>query len=181
MKCMRELESNSEEMETAASSPRRDGSGSLLSARTVERRKPTAGAAASPSELILPQATGLKRILLVNLGFLNVGLAYIGWLLPGLPMTPFVLMASYCFARSNPKLHRWLLRSPFFGKLILDWHHHRGMRSRVKLTAVMMLIAACSFSILFTSVPDWVKYCIGLSGTLGFCVILFVVPTIREE
>lgn len=132
-----------------------------------------------PAGLIALQATGVKRVLLVTAGLLNVGLAYVGWLLPGLPMTPFVLLASYCFARSSPRLQRWLLRSPFFGRVLLDWHTHRGMRPRVKATAVAMLVTACTCSVLFAPVPTWVRGCIGASGLVGLSVILFVVPTVR--
>ena len=88
---------------------------------------------------------------------------------------------SGCFARSSPRLHRWLLRSPVFGKLLRDWHRHRGVRPGVKATAAAMVVAACSFSVLFAPVAVWLKAAIaGLAG-VGLCVVLFVVPTIRDD
>jgi uncharacterized protein len=134
-----------------------------------------------PPGLILPQATGVRRVLLVAAGLANVGLAYLGWLLPGLPMTPFVLLASYCFARSSPRLQGWLLRTPFFGGVLRDWHAHRGMRPRAKLTAVLMLLTACTLSVLFAPVPGWARGAIAASGLVGLAVILGVVPTVRPD
>ena len=130
---------------------------------------------------ILPQATGVRRVLLVVAGLANVGLAYVGWVLPGIPATPFVLAASYCFARSSPRLQRWLLRAPFFGRLLVDWHRHRGMRAGSKVQACLMLGTACSLSATFAPVPGWVRGCIAGSGLVGLVVILGVVPTVREE
>ena len=132
-----------------------------------------------PPGLLLPQATGVRRWLFLSAGLANVGLAYVGWVLPGIPATPFVLMASYCFARSSPRLQRWLLRTPFFGQLIRDWHAHRGMRPRAKATACLMLTTACTLSVCFAPVPGWVRWCIAGSGLVGLTVILGVVPTVR--
>lgn len=134
-----------------------------------------------PPGLILPQTTGVWRILLVTAGLVNVGLAYLGWLLPGLPMTPFVLLASYCFARSSPRLQGWLLRTPFFGQVLRDWHAHRGMRPRAKLTAVLMLSTACTLSVLLAPVPVWARGAIATSGLVGLTVILGLVPTVRPD
>lgn len=134
-----------------------------------------------PPGLILPQTTGVWRVLLVMAGLVNVGLAYLGWLLPGLPMTPFVLLASYCFARSSPRLQGWLLRTPFFGQVLRDWHAHRGMRPRAKLTAVLMLSTACTLSVLLAPVPVWARGAIATSGLVGLTVILGLVPTVRPD
>ncbi len=123
--------------------------------------------------------TGVVRVLFVVAGLICVGLAYLGAILPGLPTTPWVLLASYCFSRSSPRLRAWLLRSPIFGKLLRDWHEHRGMRRSAKVVAVTMVIAACTFSVGFTPIPDSLRIAIGICGFIGLCVILFVVPTIR--
>jgi uncharacterized membrane protein YbaN (DUF454 family) len=122
-------------------------------------------------------ATGPKRCLFVALGFVFVGVAYLGALTPGLPTTPWVLLASYFFSRSSPRLQRWLWYSPYFGTLIRDWHHHRGMRRSAKLTAVTLMVVACTASIIFAGLPDWLRVVIGVCGMTGFVVVLFVVPT----
>ncbi len=56
-----------------------------------------------------------RRPLLIALGLLCTALAALGLILPGLPTTPFLLLATACFARSSPALHARLLHSRLFG------------------------------------------------------------------
>jgi uncharacterized membrane protein YbaN (DUF454 family) len=112
-------------------------------------------------------------------GLVFVGIAYLGAILPGLPTTPWLIAASYCFGRSSPRLHRWLLRSPFFGQLLQDWHTHRGIRKPTKMIACAVVILACTASITLASLSSSWRWLIAGLGTTGLCVILFLIPTIR--
>ena len=127
------------------------------------------------------QVTGVKRVLFVGIGCAFVGVAYVGVVTPGLPTVPWVFAASYFFSRSSPRLQAWLWRSPYFGRLIRDWHHHRGMRVASKVTAVTMMTLACTASIAFAGLAEWVRVAIGVCGLTGFTVVVFVVPTVRER
>ncbi len=126
-------------------------------------------------------ARGIKRIAFLVAGCLCVGLAYLGALLPGLPTTPWVLLASYCFSRSSPRLERWLKRSPFFGRLIRDWELHGGMRLPVKLFAVLMIITAVTLSIVFGGLPAWLPWLIGGLALCGVGTIILLVPTVHAD
>lgn len=131
-------------------------------------------------EQIPPIARGGKRVLYVLLGLLFVGLAYLGVILPGVPATPFLLVASFFFMRSSPRLHRWLHRSPIFGRLLRDWQQHRGIRKPVKIFAVVLVITVVTCSIVFSGLPVWVKCVIAGLALIGITTILCV-PTIRHD
>ena len=125
-------------------------------------------------------ATGPRRLLYLAGGVGCVGLAYLGAVLPGLPTTPWVLLASYCFARSSPRLERWLKRSPVFGRLLRDWDEHRGIRRPAKVVAVGLIVTVVTLSVVFGGLPVWLRWVIGGCAVCGVSVILFVVPTVRE-
>ncbi len=108
-------------------------------------------------------------------------MAYLGAILPGLPTTPWVLLAGYCFSRSSPRLERWLKRSPIFGKLLRDWEEHHGIRRSVKIFAVCLVVTVVTLSVTLSNLPVWVKWTIGGLALVGVGTIVFVVPTIKEQ
>ena len=127
------------------------------------------------------RARGLKRLAYIAVGLVCVTLAVSGALIPGVPTTPWVLLASYCFARSSERLDTWLRNAPVFGKLIADWEKYRGIRRPVKVMAVCTVVTVVTLSITLSGLPEFVKWLIGIWACIGVCTILFVVPTARPE
>ena len=86
------------------------------------------------------------RIVLIIVGMLSLVLGIIGIFLPVLPTVPFVLLAAACFSRGSKKMHDWLVRIPFAGKVIGDYEKGRGVSRRTKLTALLMLWTGMTIS-----------------------------------
>jgi uncharacterized membrane protein YbaN (DUF454 family) len=89
------------------------------------------------------------------LGILSLAAGAAGVVLPLVPATPFLLLAAYCFARSSPRLHAWLLAHPRFGPVITDWQAHGAIARNAKVTAVLVIVATFGASIVF-GVPGWI-------------------------
>ncbi len=89
---------------------------------------------------------GMKKIILNICGLSCVVLAGIGTVVPGLPTTPFLLVAAACFAKSSPKLHNWLLTNKVFGPIIKNWQETRTIPKRAKWISLItvILVATCS-------------------------------------
>jgi uncharacterized membrane protein YbaN (DUF454 family) len=87
-----------------------------------------------------------KRIFWLAIGFLTLGLAIAGAVLPLLPTTPFLLLATYAFARSSKRLHTWLLEHKVFGSLIKNWQQNGSIDRRTKLVSVAAMIAVLAIS-----------------------------------
>jgi uncharacterized membrane protein YbaN (DUF454 family) len=68
-------------------------------------------------------------------GTVSLGLGIVGVVLPGLPTTPFVLLAAACYARASPRLHGWLREHRLFGPMVRDWEAHRSLTRRTKRIA----------------------------------------------
>jgi uncharacterized membrane protein YbaN (DUF454 family) len=124
-------------------------------------------------------ATGFRRRLYVCLGLMFVGIGILGAILPVLPTTPWLLIASYFFARSSPRLEAWLRRTPYFGPLIRDWEAHRGVRPQVKASAIAVVVLVVGSTCAFSRAPTWAKWSAAGLASVGVGCILFVVPTVR--
>ena len=82
------------------------------------------------------------RIILLSLGFLCVGLAFIGIFVPGIPTTPFLIVALWAFAQSSKKFHAWLLNHKRFGAVLRNWESHKVVPIKAKITMVILQITA---------------------------------------
>lgn len=86
------------------------------------------------------------RALWVGAGLLALGTGIVGIVVPLLPTTPFVILAAFCFARSNPRLEAWLLRHPRFGPMIRAWRARRVIPLRAKQLAWTMMVVGSAWS-----------------------------------
>lgn len=98
----------------------------------------------------------MKRILLIMVGWLCVVLATLGVVLPLLPTTPFLLLAAWCFARSSPRFHHWLLHRSWFGSYLRHWQAHRALPKGAKPKAVALIVTTFAISIYFVPL-FWVR------------------------
>ena len=91
----------------------------------------------------------IVRALFLVAGVASLALAVAGVVLPVLPTTPLVLLAAACFARSYRPFHEWLIAHRLFGPMVREWHEHRSIPVRVKLTAISMMVLGLGASIVF--------------------------------
>ena len=73
------------------------------------------------------------RYLLITLSCICIALGVIGMILPVMPTTPFLLLASWLFLKSSPELHRWLLNHKILGIYIRNYEVHKAIPLRAKI------------------------------------------------
>ncbi len=98
----------------------------------------------------------MPRIILIIIGWLAVALGTLGVFLPLLPTTPFILLAAWCFARSSPRFHHWLLYRSWFGGYLRHWQQYRAMPPGAKPRAVMMILLTFAISLWLVNLT-WVR------------------------
>ncbi|QDY69992.1 YbaN family protein [Qingshengfaniella alkalisoli] len=81
-------------------------------------------------------------------GCLSVAIGFVGAFLPLLPTVPLLILAAFCFARSSPKLHEWLLTHPIYGPHIRDWQERGAISRRAKRLAVASCVATFGIALL---------------------------------
>ncbi len=95
----------------------------------------------------------LVRLLFVFIGSIFVGLAVIGIFLPGLPTTPFLILAAYFYIRSSNKLYNWLINNKILGIYIRGYLSGKGMPLRAKIISLILMWIFGTFAVLF-GIPD---------------------------
>lgn len=79
-------------------------------------------------------------------GMLCVGLGTLGAVLPLLPTVPFLLLAVFCFARSNREWERKILEHPTWGPQINDWRERKAISRKAKIAALFTLTLGVGFT-----------------------------------
>ncbi len=81
----------------------------------------------------------MSKIFFFCLGcvFLLIGIA--GLILPGLPGTFPLILAAGFFAKSDPRIERWMLEHPKIGPPIRCWREEGSISRKHKTIAVTML------------------------------------------
>lgn len=122
----------------------------------------------------------ILRYLYILIGGIAVLLGIIGVVVPGLPTTPFVLLASWCFYKSSPRLQAWLLQS-FLGKYIRDYKEKGGITTRKRVYIIALMATMVSMSIIFFIPNTTVDIIVGVAGLIGCIVVGFVVPKAKDN
>ena len=94
----------------------------------------------------------MKKLFWNALGFLSLGMAYIGVITPGIPYSIFVVFAAYCFSKGSERMHRWIYNHRLFGPFLTNWNTKRVFPQKMKY--FMLFMMSTSLMIMWlTSVP----------------------------
>lgn len=122
--------------------------------------------------------------MLLGVGLAFTALALLGAVLPGLPTTPFLIVAMWAFARSSRRLTRWIQRVPILQSALREaqrFEERRALRPAVKLAALALawgsvfLVAWMKRSL----TEPWVG--VMLLGAIAATVTMALIPTDRER
>ena len=120
----------------------------------------------------------MMKLALNLIGGIAVVLAILGVFLPLLPTTPFLLLASACFARGSTRLHAWLINNRLFGTYLRDYEQGRGIPLRGKVVALAMLWASIGYSVFAVGSMALVALLISIAAGVTIYLCAFV-PTLR--
>ena len=120
------------------------------------------------------------RYLMISLGTIFLALGAIGVVVPGLPTTPFLLLAAAFYVRSSERLYSWLLNHKVFGKIVRDFRETRSISIRTKLISTGTMWAMIVISICLFIDNLAVEITISALGAVG-TVVLLLIPTTKSR
>lgn len=92
------------------------------------------------------------RILFIVLGFIFLGVGAVGIVVPILPTTPFLLLASFFFAKGSKRFHDWFLSTKLYKRYLESFVKSRAMTLKGKLT--ILIPVSCMLIITFILVDN---------------------------
>ncbi len=91
------------------------------------------------------------KLLWLMIGIVSMVLGAIGVILPVLPTTPFLLLASFCFAKGSDRFHKWFIGTKLYKKHLESFVTSRSMTLKTKLcillpASAMLILAMLAMS-----------------------------------
>ena len=92
----------------------------------------------------------LKKLLWMAAGFVLLGIAYIGVIMPGIPFSIPAVFSAYCFARSSERMHKWLYGHKIFGPFLTNCETKKVFPLKAKYGMLGFMALALILMIVFT-------------------------------
>ena len=91
------------------------------------------------------------KLLWLMIGIVSMVLGAIGVVLPVLPTTPFLLLASFCFDKGSDRFHMWFIGTKLYKKHLESFVTSRSMTLKTKLcillpASAMLILAMLAMS-----------------------------------
>ncbi len=88
----------------------------------------------------------ILKSLYFTIGCISCVVGVVGIFLPLVPTVPCILLTSFCFAKSSPRFHTWILAQPQFGPVIADWEENNRIKKTVKVKASIAIVVSIGIS-----------------------------------
>jgi uncharacterized protein len=112
----------------------------------------------------------MLRLFYNGAGTLCAGLGLLGVIVPLLPTTPFLLLASACYARGSRRLHERLHGHPRLGPYLRAFEEGRGLPARTRAVVILLLWFSLGISALRVDSP----LLVGMLAAIGAGVTLYL-------
>lgn len=121
-----------------------------------------------------------KKLIFVIMGFIAFACALIGVVLPILPTTPFLLLASFCFVRGSEKFDKWFKETKIYKKHLETFVKERAMTIKQKIAILLFADFMIAFPlIILKSVV--MKIILILIILCKYYYFIFKIKTIKME
>ena len=91
------------------------------------------------------------RILFIILGFVFVAIGAVGIAVPILPTTPFLLLASFFFAKGSKRFHDWFISTKLYKKHLESFVKSKAMTLKSKLSILLPVSAMLIITFIFVN------------------------------
>lgn len=87
----------------------------------------------------------IKKIFLVVVGCISLGIGAIGAVLPFLPTFPFLMLTAICFTASSERLNNWFKSTKLYKNNLESYVEKRGMTKVTKIKIMLIVTILMGF------------------------------------
>ncbi len=122
-----------------------------------------------------------KKIFYVILGCIGLGLGAIGAVVPMLPAFPFLMLATFSFAKSSKRLHTWFINTKLYKNNLESYVAGRGMTWATKIRIMVTVTLLMAFGFTMMLLKGLYVPCMILGGVWVFHILYFVFGVKRYD
>lgn len=122
----------------------------------------------------------MKRVLLLACAWLACGLGCIGVVVPVLPTTPLLLLATFLFAKSSPRLHAWMCSTKVYQTYVSAFKQAGGVPLSTKVRILLVSYALMGLSAWAVQKP-LVWAILGCVALFLLGLLVFYIPTVKPQ
>lgn len=120
------------------------------------------------------------KVVLIILGFISMGIGIVGIVVPILPTTPFLLLASFFFAKGSKRFHDWFISTKIYKKYLESFVQSKAMTLKNKFT--ILFPVSCMLIITFIFVNNLYARIVLIILFIGKYLYFFTqIKTIAKE
>lgn len=123
----------------------------------------------------------LKKVFLVILGCLGLGLGALGAVLPLLPAFPFLMLSAFCFAKSSEKLHNWFISTRLYKKNLENFVQGKGMTVKTKVRIMLTVTILMSIGFIMMHAVPVGRIVLGIVWLFHVLYFIFGIKTLKLE
>lgn len=121
----------------------------------------------------------IMHYIYIIVGVISFGLGAIGVIMPVLPTTPFLLLASFCFARGSKRFNDWFTGSSIYKKHLESFVTRREMTLKQKITILAFADIMMAFPLIILD-SIHIKIFLVILIIFKFYYFIFRIKTIKK-
>ena len=114
----------------------------------------------------------MKRNLYLILGLIFMSIGTLGYILPVLPGTIFMILAAYCFLHSSDRLYNKIVNHPSYGHPIKQYNENNYIAKPTKVLILISMWIATIFSVYYIDPHLYLNILTVTLSIIGSAVVL---------
>ena len=114
----------------------------------------------------------MKKNILRLIGIIFYSVGIIGYFVPGMPGTIFIILAAFCFLKSSPRLYNKIITNQNYGLVVKDFIEFRVIPKKIKLIILSFIWFFSLVSIFYFLVNLYFQLFVLILAYIGSLVVL---------